>query len=68
MAAAKATAARVMKEAQSPEQQIDHAFRLAIGRAPTAKERALTAGFVSKANLEELCRALFNLNAFVYVD
>jgi hypothetical protein len=68
MAAAKATAARVMKEAKSPEQQIEHAFRLAIGRAPSTKENELTAGFVSHANLEELCRALFNLNAFVYVE
>ena len=68
MAAAKATAARVMKEAPSPEQQIDHAFQLAIGRAPSVKERQMTTEFVSKASLEELCRALFNLNAFVYVD
>jgi len=68
MTAAKATAARVMKEARSPEQQIDRAFRLVVGRSPSVKERQMTTEFVSKANMEELCRALFNLNAFVYVD
>ncbi len=71
MQAAKATAARVLKEAESPEQRIDRAFRLALGRAPTAKERLLTDGFLATCAgdpMAELCRALFNLNAFVYVD
>jgi hypothetical protein len=71
MRAAKATAARVLQEAKSPAQQMDRAFRLAIGRSPSAKEQELTEQFVSAATnapMEELCRALFNLNAFVYVD
>ena len=77
MAAAEATAARVEKEAESPDQQIERAFRLIIGRAPSAKERALTGEFLAACHqrdaadhsaLQELCRALFNLNAFVYVD
>lgn len=98
MRAAKATAARVMAEAKSPVERIDRAFRLVLGRGPSAKESALTSEFLencdtrlartrtersesqnpkpdrystrpaSTAALEELCRALFNLNAFVYVD
>ncbi|HTD66031.1 MAG TPA: DUF1549 and DUF1553 domain-containing protein [Candidatus Limnocylindria bacterium] len=80
MTATKATAARVMEEAKSPEQQIDRAFRLAIGRGPSAKERALTQEFLATCSsrgkeagseisaIDELCRTLFNLNAFVYVD
>ncbi len=94
MNAAKATAARVMKETKSPEGQIDRLFRLTIGRGPSAKEHGLTREFLAactsrrkeahseksetdqslltsaaaRGALEELCRALFNLNAFVYVD
>jgi hypothetical protein len=70
MLAAKATAARVSKEVKTPEQQIELAYRLALGRGPSEKERTLTQGFLkgSQAGMEELCRALFNLNSFVYVD
>jgi hypothetical protein len=86
MAAARATSERVAKEASSPEQQIERAFRLVIGRSPSASERVLSEEFLAACNqrdpapadrsalrvprsaLTELCRALFNLNAFVYVD
>ncbi|HWN96606.1 MAG TPA: DUF1549 and DUF1553 domain-containing protein, partial [Methylomirabilota bacterium] len=47
MSAAKATAARVMKETKSPEQQIERAFRLTIGRGPSAKEHDLTREFLA---------------------
>ena len=76
MAAARATAERVARMTTKPEQQIESAFRLAIGRAPTAQELAMSKSFVAKAGsvtsetagVTELCRALFNLNAFVYVE
>ena len=78
MAAAKATASRVLKEADSPGQRIERAYRLTLGRSPSAKERTLSQEFVTGSTarnedvaaggMEELCRALFNLNAFVYVD
>ena len=70
MLAAKATAARVSKESGTAEQQVALAYRLTLGREPTAKERELTNGFLatSHGGMEELCRALFNLNSFVYVD
>jgi hypothetical protein len=69
MTAAKATATRVAKEAKTPHERIERAFRLVIGRGPSLKERALAEEFLTAGSgIEELCRALFNLNAFVYVD
>lgn len=97
LATAKATAARILKEASSSEERIDRAFRLVVGRSPSAEEKRLTEEFlaacsrrrdvidksenenrkpeidlpasaVTRTAMEELCRALFNLNAFVYVD
>ena len=68
MSAAKATASRVAKEANTSQEQIDRAFQLVLGRGPSAKEKELTREFIGRGGMEELCRALFNLNAFVYVD
>jgi hypothetical protein len=78
--AARQTAAELQTESSSPQQQIQQAYRLILGRAPTAEEAALSRPFLdastarsqkanpSQAGLTELCRALFNLNAFVYAD
>jgi hypothetical protein len=69
MTAAKATATRVAKEAKMPQEKVERAFRLVVGRGPSVKERALSEDFLTAGSgIEELCRALFNLNAFVYVD
>jgi hypothetical protein len=48
--------------------QIDAAYRLALGRRPTADERAALAAYASKHGLANACRVLFNLNEFVFVD
>ena len=84
MDAARATAARLLKEAGSTARRMDRAFRLILGHAPTAKECRLAREFLNEsagrrgdaagpeqltaADWAELCRALFNLNAFAYVD
>lgn len=94
MAAARATAGRLLNEPNSTNERIERACRLALGRQPTAKELTLSRGFLdsctsrrwprrglAEAGVEpqltsdiaaedwtELCRALFNLNAFIYVD
>ena len=69
---AKAFASRVAREAGADAGQcIERAVWLALGRAPTASERAETGAFLAKhgANgLLEFCRALLNVNEFVYVD
>jgi len=68
MDAAVATANRLGREANSPESQIELAYRHILGRSPTRKEAALAGEFLQTAPLTELCRVLFNLNAFVYAD
>jgi hypothetical protein len=67
-AAAKALADRLTKEATSEADRIERAYRLALGRSPTTEERERAAAFLRTSPLSELCRALFNLNEFVYLD
>lgn len=79
MDAARATAARLTREATAERDRIDRAFRLVLGREPSGKELRMSREFLQAAEGRtgaaaeserwvELCRALFNLNAFVYVD
>ncbi len=67
MTAAKSLAERLEKEATG-DARIERAYRLALGRGPTAKELGRAKAFLADAPLSELCRALFNLNEFVYLD
>jgi hypothetical protein len=48
--------------------RIDRAYRLTLGRPATAAERDRAQAFLRGSPLSELCRALFNLNEFIYVD
>jgi hypothetical protein len=66
--AARALASRLEKEADGTEEQISLAYRLTLGRAPTETERRLSRDFLAESPLSELCRALFNVNEFVYLD
>ncbi|HUR53480.1 MAG TPA: DUF1549 and DUF1553 domain-containing protein [Gemmataceae bacterium] len=68
MAAAKTMAAKLAKEAATDAERIERAYRLALGRTPSAAERERAAAFLKDSPLSELCRALFNLNEFVYLD
>jgi hypothetical protein len=67
--AARAFAERVKRDAGSkPSEQVRHAFELALERRPDAAESAACERLLAERNLTELCRALLNLNEFVYVD
>jgi hypothetical protein len=68
VAMAKHFAARVAKEATTPAAQIDQAFRLALGRPPSAAEAKAMSGYVREHGLTNLCRLIFNLNEFNFVD
>ena len=68
MSAAEATARRLEHEATSAKSRINSAYRFILGRGPTRQEAALAADFLKRSTLSELCRALFNLNAFVYAE
>jgi hypothetical protein len=57
-----------VKEAgPSRSKQIDHAFRLALGRAPNKKEREASLRFLASSPLREFTLALFASNDFLYV-
>ena len=66
--ASRALASRL--EAASPDaaERVRLAFRLTLGRRPTAAELEMSRDFLERSPLAELCRALFNANEFVYVD
>lgn len=66
-AQAKFFAERVAKIAgpQSPD-QATLAFRLAMGRGPSARELAAASTLVERQGLAALCRALLNTNEFLY--
>jgi hypothetical protein len=69
---AAAFANRIMKERTAVGERIDYAWRLATGRTPTAAERALAMKFLAgqpdDAKVKEFALAVFNLNAFLYVN
>jgi hypothetical protein len=68
VAAAQALAARVGRAGQSDEDRITLVYRLVLARRPSAEEMRLAREFLADAPLSELCRALFSVNEFVYVD
>jgi hypothetical protein len=68
-----AFAERLLKERPDTAGRIDYAWRLAAGRAPSAAEKSLAMKFLSgepgdAAQLKEFALAMFNLNAFLYVN
>jgi hypothetical protein len=66
--ASKALAIRLQEEIANADKRVDVAYRVALGRYPTETERRFAREFLRDAPLSELCRALFNVNEFVYLD
>jgi hypothetical protein len=62
--AAKALAAK-LKDELDP---VFAAYKRVLGREPTPTEAKVAREFLKDSPLSELCRALFNVNEFVYVD
>ena len=66
---AAAFAARLARESGGePTRMVERASQLALGRAPTPQEHALGGEFLKEQPLREFALALFNLNAFLYVE
>ncbi len=66
---ATAFAARLARESGGdPARMVERASQLALGRGPTPQERALGVEFLKEQPLREFALALFNLNAFLYVE
>jgi hypothetical protein len=59
---------RVRSVATTPSAQIEAAFRLALQRAPSARETALLTGYLTDHGLVNLCRLILNTNEFLFVD
>ncbi len=63
---AKLFAQRIEREAGAqPDVQVELAFRLSFGRAPTTAEGKAARQLVASYGLPALCRALFNANEFL---
>ncbi len=70
---AKALAARVCREATSPADRLDRAFRLTLSRSPDIDERSAFDPILRAASPEErtwqlIAHALLSCNEFLYVD
>ncbi|MGE3406910.1 MAG: DUF1553 domain-containing protein, partial [Pirellulales bacterium] len=61
-------AAKLAAEGGALPDQADRAFRDALARPPTPEERAQLVAFTQQHGLENLCRLIFNLNEFAFVD
>jgi hypothetical protein len=53
--------------AGSVEEQVRQAYRLALGREPTERERARLAGYAGRHGMANACRLLLNCNEFLFV-
>lgn len=54
--------------AADPGRQVQQVCELAIGRTATVREQAIGCEFLRTQPLSEFCLAIFNWNAFLYVD
>ena len=66
---ARALADRVVKRSVETKEQAEQAARMALGRVPDDAERQMMAAFLARGgSINDLCLALLNTNAFLYVD
>lgn len=66
---AKEFAARVRRETGDDlSAQVTRAYQLAVGRDPDEAERAALVALGKAHGMENVCRTLFNLNEFVWID
>lgn len=68
VAQARHFAARVAAERAGLAAQVERAHALALGRPPDAAAQAKLLAFAEAEGLPALCRLLFNLNEFTFVD
>jgi hypothetical protein len=59
---------RIEKATGDPDQQVKLAFQTALGRMPSDAELRELKAYAAANGLPNLCRALFNLNEFNFVD
>ena len=65
---AKRLAERVGRQASGAAAQIEAAYRLTLGRRPTAEESELLVAYAGKFGMANVCRLIFNGNEFMFID
>jgi hypothetical protein len=66
---AKKFAERLRKEAGAdPNEQVDLAFQLALGRKPAANEQQQSVAFLRSGELTDFAQVMFNLNEFAFIQ
>ena len=68
LAMARHFASRLEEEAEDLPSQVRLGHKLVTGRYPNAVEKELLVAYGDKHGLRNLCRALYNLSEFSYVD
>ena len=68
LAQAEHLAQRLSKIDADPARQIAAAYRLCLGRSPTAAESEALVGHASRFGLASACRVILNTSEFVFVD
>jgi len=61
-------ATRLMKVSVDKSPQVDFGFELITGRLPSAEEHRQLQEYADRFGMVNLCRLLFSLNEFVYID
>ena len=61
-------AQRIQRERDTLPAQIDLAMQLVAGRSPTDPEQQQLAAYATQHGIDNLCRVLFNLSEFMYLD
>jgi len=61
-------AARVSEDADTMDEQVRLAFRLALAREPSGEELRLITDVAKQHGLANACRLIFNTNEFMFVD
>jgi hypothetical protein len=61
-------ARRIEGKHPNREEQVAAAYRLILGRPPTAREQRAVSAYAAKHGLANACRVLLNSNEFVFVD
>ncbi len=65
---AKRFADRLQTESDQPDVQVDRAMMLVAGRLPNDEERSELVGYAKRHGLPNMCRMMFNLSEFVFLD
>jgi hypothetical protein len=60
--------ARLEEESADRSNQVARAFQLATGHPPSPNQLAMLTEYANEFGMANLCRLLFNLNEFVFVD